>query len=255
MDAASDGPVATPLNVKWKKVASTTGPAPKARHGHKAVAIKELVIIFGGGNDGIVDELHVLNTATGQWFAPQVRGEKPSGCAAFGFICDGVRLLIFGGMVEYGRYSNDLYELLASRWEWRRLTPLGEAPCPRLGHSFNLVGQKAVIFGGLANESSDPKLNIPKYLNDVFMLEIREGMSLQWQCPVIEGPTPCPRESHAAVTIGARLLIYGGMNGRRLGDIWILDVGRPLIGVVVPHVFVTHIFRDRAQQPTSLLSL
>lgn len=148
-----------------------------------------------------------------------------------------------------------LYELLASRWEWRRLTPLGEAPCPRLGHSFNLVGQKAVIFGGLANESSDPKLNIPKsvlctqliqvhwtipfplppslpsfsrYLNDVFMLEIREGMSLQWQCPVIEGPTPCPRESHAAVTIGARLLIYGGMNGRRLGDIWILDVGRPL---------------------------
>ena len=52
--------------------------------------------------------------------------------------------------------------LLASRWEWRRLTPLGEPPCPRLGHSFNLIGQKAVIFGGLANESNDPKLNIPK---------------------------------------------------------------------------------------------
>lgn len=46
--------------------------------------------------------------ATNQWFAPQVRGEKPSGCAAFGFICDGVRLLIFGGMVEYGRYSNEV---------------------------------------------------------------------------------------------------------------------------------------------------
>jgi len=46
--------------------------------------------------------------ATGQWFAPQVRGEKPSGCAAFGFICDGVRLLIFGGMVEYGRYSSEV---------------------------------------------------------------------------------------------------------------------------------------------------
>lgn len=55
-----------------------------------------------------------------------------------------------------------LYELLASRWEWRRLTPLGEAPCPRLGHSFNLVGQKAIIFGGLANSSNDPKLNIPR---------------------------------------------------------------------------------------------
>ena len=46
--------------------------------------------------------------ATNQWFAPTVRGEKPSGTAAFGFICDGVRLLIFGGMVEYGRYSNEV---------------------------------------------------------------------------------------------------------------------------------------------------
>ena len=52
----------TLTNIKWKKIVSTSGPAPRARHGHKAVAIKELIIIFGGGNDGIVDELHVLNT-------------------------------------------------------------------------------------------------------------------------------------------------------------------------------------------------
>ena len=90
------------------------------------MTIKELIIIFGGGNEGIIDELNVLNTGTNQWFAPATRGEVPAGCAAFGFISDGVRLLIFGGMLEYGRYSNDLYELLASRWEWRRLTPLGE---------------------------------------------------------------------------------------------------------------------------------
>ena len=55
-----------------------------------------------------------------------------------------------------------MFELLASKWEWRRVAPLGEAPCPRLGHSFNLVGKTVVIFGGLANESNDPKLNIPK---------------------------------------------------------------------------------------------
>jgi len=43
-----------------------------------------------------------------------VRGEIPPGCAAFGFVCDGTRLLVFGGMVEYGKYSNDLYELQVS---------------------------------------------------------------------------------------------------------------------------------------------
>lgn len=53
--------------VKWKKVGSTSGPSPRPRHGHKAVAIKELIIIFGGGNEGIVEELHVLNTGKQLW--------------------------------------------------------------------------------------------------------------------------------------------------------------------------------------------
>ena len=62
--SASEEKSPPPLNLRWKKITTTTGPAPKPRHGHKAVAIKELVILFGGGNDGIVDELHVLNTGT-----------------------------------------------------------------------------------------------------------------------------------------------------------------------------------------------
>lgn len=57
MDATNE-----PLNLKWKKITATSGPSPQPRHGHKAVAIKELIIIFGGGNDGIMDTLHVLNT-------------------------------------------------------------------------------------------------------------------------------------------------------------------------------------------------
>lgn len=52
--------------------------------------------------------------ATNQWFIPAVRGDIPPGCAAYGFVCDGTRLLVFGGMVEYGKYSNDLYELQVS---------------------------------------------------------------------------------------------------------------------------------------------
>lgn len=39
-----------------------SGPVPRPRHGHRAVAIKELMVVFGGGNEGIVDELHVYNT-------------------------------------------------------------------------------------------------------------------------------------------------------------------------------------------------
>lgn len=64
-----------------------------------------------------------------------------------------------------------------------------------------------------------------RYLNDIFTLEIREGMSLQWVCPTIEGPCPTPRESHSAIAYGSKLIVFGGMNGRRLGDCWMLDTG------------------------------
>ena len=65
-----------------------------------------------------------------------------------------------------------------------------------------------------------------RYLNDVYSLEVLEGTSLQWECPTIEGPSPSPRESHSSVTIGNKLLVYGGMNGKRLNDLWTLNIGK-----------------------------
>lgn len=60
------------------------------------------MLVFGGGNEGIVDQLHVYNTVTNQWFLPAVRGDIPQGCAAYGIACDMFRIFIFGGMLEYG---------------------------------------------------------------------------------------------------------------------------------------------------------
>ncbi|KAI5638960.1 host cell factor 1 [Phthorimaea operculella] len=236
--------------LKWQKVYNPTGPQPRPRHGHRAVAIKDLMIVFGGGNEGIVHELHVFNTTTNQWFVPVTKGEVPPGCAAYGFVVDGTRLLVFGGMVEYGKYSNDLYELQASRWEWKRLKPLppkqGLPPCPRLGHSFTLLNGKVYLFGGLANESDDPKNNIPRYLNDLYTLELYPNSSMTvWDIPLTYGQSPPPRESHSGVaytdknTGKSSLIIYGGMSGSRLGDLWILDVdtmswSRPEVGGPAP---------------------
>lgn len=60
-----------------------------------------------------------------------------------------------------------LYLSQASRWEWKKLKAKNPKnappPCPRLGHSFSLVGNKCYLFGGLANDSEDPKNNIPRY--------------------------------------------------------------------------------------------
>ncbi|XP_018573146.1 host cell factor 2 isoform X2 [Anoplophora glabripennis] len=218
--------------LQWKLVANPTGPQPRPRHGHRAVAIKDLMVVFGGGNEGIVDELHVYNTATNQWFVPVTKGDVPPGCAAYGFVVEGTRLLVFGGMVEYGKYSNELYELQASKWEWKKLKPrppkANPAPCPRLGHSFTLVNARVYLFGGLANDSADPKSNVPRYLNDLYTLDIRSN-PIQWDIPSTNGPSPPPRESHTGVAYVDKnkgksfLVIYGGMSGCRLGDLWFLE--------------------------------
>jgi hypothetical protein len=52
--------------------------------------------------------------ATNHWFVPATKGHIPPGCAGHGFVVDGTRILVFGGMVEYGKYSNELYELQVS---------------------------------------------------------------------------------------------------------------------------------------------
>uniref|UniRef100_A0A8C5TZ18 Host cell factor 1 n=1 Tax=Malurus cyaneus samueli TaxID=2593467 RepID=A0A8C5TZ18_9PASS len=219
----------------WRRVSSFTGRYRAPATGTARSAIRELLIIFGGGNEGIADELHVYNTVTNQWFLPAVRGDIPPGCAAHGFVCDGTRILVFGGMVEYGRYSNDLYELQASRWLWKKVKPQapsnGSPPCPRLGHSFSLYGNKCYLFGGLANESEDSNNNVPRYLNDFYELELQHGSGVVgWSIPVTKGILPSPRESHTAIVycrkdVGSpKMYIFGGMCGCRLNDLWELDI-------------------------------
>ncbi|XP_027899876.1 host cell factor 2 isoform X2 [Xiphophorus couchianus] len=224
------GSVAGP---QWRKVHSVTGVVPRSRHGHRAAAIRELIIVFGGGNEGIAEDLHVYNTVSKQWFLPAVRGDIPPGCAAHGFVCEGTRILVFGGMVEYGKYTNSLYELQASRWLWKKLKPRaprnGSLPCPRIGHSFTLAGGKCYLFGGLANDSEDPNGNVPRYLGDFYELELQPLMGARgWNVPDTKGGGPSARESHTCVAYASlgspKLYVFGGMQGCRLNDLWQLDL-------------------------------
>lgn len=87
---------------------------------------------------------------------------------------------------------------------------------------------------------------LPRYLNDLYLLELRPfSSSMAWDVPQVFGQPPPPRESHTAVAYHtregrqARLIVYGGMSGCRLGDLWQLDVdsmswSKPQVGGVAP---------------------
>ena len=64
------------------------------------------------------------------------------------------------------------------------------------------------------------------------MLELKANSTqLQWDNPLMVGNPPPARESHTAVGYTdkdgrrPRLIIYGGMSGCRLGDLWQLEIG------------------------------
>lgn len=73
--------------------------------------------------------------------------------------------------------------------------------------------------------------SIYRYLNDLYVIDIRGSNNLQWEVPSMFGMTPSPRESHTCVAMSdsdnkrPRLIVYGGMSGCRLGDLHQLDIG------------------------------
>jgi hypothetical protein len=114
--------------------------------------------------------------------------------------------------VEFNIYKN-IYNL----------TSRSVYPSARLGHSFTLVDRQCYLFGGLENESRDPKDNVPRYLNDLYILELNQHPP-RWRQPQTSGKPPSPRESHTCVSYDSKLIIYGGMCGTRLGDLWMLNL-------------------------------
>ena len=86
-----------------------------------------------------------------------------------------------------------------------------------------------------------------RYLNDLYTLELRAGSSVVgWDIPITYGVLPPPRESHTAVVYTdktsrkSRLIIYGGMSGCRLGDLWTLDIGEAMFSVFCFFLLVLH---------------
>lgn len=67
-------------------------------------------------------------------------------------------------------------------------------------------------------------------MNDLYVLELKANHQTAWEVPLTYGDSPPPRESHTAVAYTDKngrtsLVIYGGMSGCRLGDLWMLDIG------------------------------
>ncbi len=134
------------------------------------------------------------------------------------------RMVMFGGAPGPGQL-NDVWELSLVPGEemWRELTPIGDPPSARSGHSAicHCVGDyhRMVIFGG---EGGNLK-------NDTWTLDLAPAPPGWSRLPLVPlGPPPPARTRHSAIYDAAlqRMIVFGGLNDQDeyLNDVWGLNL-------------------------------
>jgi len=94
--------------MKWKEV-FPNGCDIIYRHGHRAVVVGDCIYFYGGGNWKICKQFNGYNVKKNLSFLPLFTGKVCPGVASFGMVINDDRVIIFGGMGEFGLYTNDLF--------------------------------------------------------------------------------------------------------------------------------------------------
>lgn len=185
------------------------------------------MIVYGGTQATTGNDLWEGSDVTGKW-----AWKKIVPAAGFGLATrewhtavwdgEGQRMIVYGGTLSHESYSalSDIYALTwdGSNWKWSSLPIEGPTPPPRTRPvaAWDEVGRQMVIYGGWGNKT---------VLGDVWSLR-RDGVAWVWTEVKAEGPSPGPRESHAATwdADGRRMLVFGGYDGFAYrNDVWSLS--------------------------------
>lgn len=213
------------LNVEqgsWKVPdTSAEGPKPEARMGHTAIydPTMRCIYLFGGSKQKKwFSDVHMLDTDEWKWQLVRANGKAPTrayhSCTLYRH-----ELWIFGGVFpqpdpQPDGCSNEVQVFSPICESWYAPIVMGEKPCPRSGHSANLLEDRLVVFGGW---------DAPACFNDVYILDL---CIVEWSKPELRGAPPSPRSWHGSTNLtGNRLLIQGGYNGNdALDDTFILNI-------------------------------
>ncbi|XP_003418188.1 kelch domain-containing protein 4 isoform X1 [Loxodonta africana] len=172
----------------WEQVRSAGGPS--GRSGHRMVAWKRQLILFGGFHESTRDyiyynDVYTFNLDTFTWtrLSPSGMGPTPrSGCQ--------MSVTAQGGIIMYGGYSkqrvkkdvdkgtlhSDMFLLKSEdgkegKWAWTRMHPSGAKPTPRSGFSVAMApNHQTVLFGGVCDEEEEETLE-GDFFNDLYFYD------------------------------------------------------------------------------------
>ncbi|XP_036998262.2 kelch domain-containing protein 4 isoform X2 [Artibeus jamaicensis] len=200
----------------WEQVRSPGGPS--GRSGHRMVAWKRQLILFGGFHESTRDyiyynDVYAFNLDTFAWskLSPSGTGPTPrSGCQ--------MSVTPQGGIVVYGGYSkqrvkkdvdrgtqhSDMFLLKSEegregRWVWTRTNPSGARPTPRSGFSVAMApNHQTLLFGGVCDEEEEESLE-GDFLNDLYFYDATKNRWFEGQ---MKGPKWEKRKRRRAMKAG-----------------------------------------------------
>lgn len=139
------------------------------------------------------------------WSKPLLNETPPSQRGGHSVVFADDHLITFGGHFFSGEsftYLNETWVLDLKTSSWQQIRCSGETPSPRYGHSAVVVGSSMIIFGGKG-------LGDHLY-RDLYSLDL---LSWEWQQLRPISPPPPPRMYHASVSIGNKMVVFGGWDG------------------------------------------
>ena len=127
------------------------GELPPPVRAHTSTVIGDDMYIFGGGSGpNYFNEIYVLNIKTYIWRKPAVKGTPPGPRRAHTACAYKNKLyIIFGG--DGSKALDDVFVLTVDNNDsitWGISKPTGPQPSARGYQSLNLLGSKAILFGG-----------------------------------------------------------------------------------------------------------
>lgn len=195
------------LTRKWTRL-QPAGEPPSPRAAHAAAAVGTMVVFQGGiGPAGhSTDDLYVLDLTNDKfkWHRVVVQGLGPG--PRYGHVMDLVaqRYLVTVTGNDGKRVLSDAWALDTAQkpYMWQRLNPEGDRPSARMYATASARSDGMFLVCGGRDASGAP-------LGDAYgLLMHRNG---QWEWTLAPGISPSPRYQHAAVFVGARLHVTGGV--------------------------------------------
>jgi len=198
-------------NMAWTRHDAPGRPSP--RSGHRMIAWKKLLIVFGGFHEvhdtfKYYNDVHAFSLESYQWVKLEISGTAPtprSGCQMT--INKQGKIVIYGGYskskvkkdVEKGIVHTDMFFLAPQekpesaesdesaktplKWKWVQVRQSGDRPSPRSGFSLLPFSPapsgfgfgRALLYGGVCDDEEDEETLESVFYNDMYTVDLENG--------------------------------------------------------------------------------